>query len=100
MGNGCLQEILFQARLHQKRRAVDTDEAQRRRLFEVIQAVLGEMVELGGRDGEVDLYGCAGRYRRRLYSKSVGQSCPVCGTAIEGFAFLGGQCYVCPACQR
>ncbi|HCU57160.1 MAG TPA: hypothetical protein DF984_02870 [Anaerolineaceae bacterium] len=30
---------------------------------------------------------------------AIGKPCPTCGALIEKFAYLGGACYVCPACQ-
>lgn len=99
LGNGCLQDILFHARLHPRRRAVDTGEAERRALYDSIRATLRQIVDRGGRHDEVDLYGQPGGYQRILHSKSVGQPCPECGTPIEKVAYLGGSIYFCPACQ-
>ena len=53
----------------------------------------------GGRDGDFDLYDHPGGYRRVMYSKAVGQPCPVCGTPITKEAYLGGAVYTCPTCQ-
>jgi formamidopyrimidine-DNA glycosylase len=99
LGNGCLQDILFHARLHPRRRTVETNEAERRALYDSVRTTLGQMVDQGGRNDEVDLYGQPGGYQRILYSKSVGQPCPNCGTPIEKAAYLGGSIYFCPECQ-
>jgi formamidopyrimidine-DNA glycosylase len=99
IGNGCLQDILFHAKLHPKRRAVETSEDERQTLYTSIRETLQRIVDQGGRNDEVDLYGQPGGYQRILYSKSVGQPCPNCGTPIEKAAYLGGSIYFCPECQ-
>jgi len=99
MGNGCLQDILFNARIHPRRRAVSLDEAERARLYEALRTTLKEMVDGGGRDTELDIYGQAGKYPKILKSTSAGTPCPRCGTPIEKAAFLGGAVYYCPTCQ-
>jgi len=99
VGNGCLQDILFRARLHPRTRAVSLDAEQRTALYGAIRHTLEKMVALGGRDSELDLYGNPGRYARILHSGVVGRPCPVCSTAIEKQSFLGGSVYFCPACQ-
>lgn len=99
IGNGCLQDILFHAGLHPKRRVVETTEAERRALYAAIQDTLQQMVDLGGRDSEVDLYNRPGGYRRILDSRTVGQPCPGCGVLIEKAQYLGGAIYFCPTCQ-
>jgi formamidopyrimidine-DNA glycosylase len=99
IGNGCLQDILFHAGLHPRRRVVETTETERRALYDAIQDTLQQMVDLGGRDSEVDLFKRPGGYQRILDSRTVGQPCPGCGTPIEKTQYLGGAIYFCPACQ-
>jgi formamidopyrimidine-DNA glycosylase len=99
VGNGCLQDILFRARIHPRRRALDLGEGERRRLHAAIRDTLGQMVALGGRDGEIDLYGRPGGYKRILSSETVGKPCPECGAPIEKIQYLGGASYFCPKCQ-
>jgi len=89
VGNGYLQDILFRARLHPRRKVIAIAGEERRALYEAIRGVLEQAVDLGGRDTERDLYN----------SKSVGQPCPECGTPIEKIQYLGGACYFCPSCQ-
>jgi formamidopyrimidine-DNA glycosylase len=99
IGNGCLQDILFRAALHPRRRVVDTTAEEREALYAAIQDTLQEMVNQGGRDSERDLYNRPGGYRRLLHSKTAGQPCPACGTPIEKIQYLGGACYFCSQCQ-
>lgn len=100
IGNGCLQDILYHAQIHPKRRMVDVSADERRNLYEAIIATLTQMVEKGGRSSESDLYGNRGGYVRILDSKTQGKPCPACGTTIEKSSYLGGAIYYCPVCQR
>jgi formamidopyrimidine-DNA glycosylase len=99
VGNGYLQDILFAARIHPRRRAADLTARERRALHSATRKVLRRAVKLGGRDSERDLHGRPGRYERVLHSKVVGRPCPKCGTPIEKIQYLGGASYFCPACQ-
>ncbi|MBN2002895.1 MAG: endonuclease VIII [Anaerolineae bacterium] len=100
VGNGCLQDILFNARLHPKRRAVETSEDERRALYTSLRETLRRMVDQGGRSSEANLYGQPGGYQRILDSNTVGQPCPTCGTPIEKAQYLGGAIYFCAMCQK
>jgi formamidopyrimidine-DNA glycosylase len=99
VGNGCLQDILWRAKIHPRRRAVGLSVTEQQALHSAIRTTLQKMVEGGGRDGDYDLFNQPGGYQRILYSKSVGRPCPECGTPIEKAAYLGGAIYVCPKCQ-
>jgi formamidopyrimidine-DNA glycosylase len=99
IGNGCLQDILFRAKIHPRRRVVDIDEGEQRALYDAIKDTLTQMVALGGRESERDLYGNRGGYVRILDSKTKGKPCPGCGAPIEKILYLGGSCYLCPSCQ-
>lgn len=99
VGNGCLQDILFRARLHPRHPAAALTAAQRRGLYDSIRATLQQAVNLGGRDSEADLYGCAGGYARLLDSSKAGQPCIHCVSPIEKDQYLGGAVYFCPRCQ-
>jgi formamidopyrimidine-DNA glycosylase len=99
VANGYLQDILFLAKVHPRRRALDTTEAERRALYEAIRETLNQAVALGGRDSERDLYNQPGGYKRILDSTAVGQPCRECGTPIVKIQYLGGAAYFCPKCQ-
>jgi len=99
VGNGYLQDILFRAKIHPKRRAIAIAEGERRALYAAIRETIEQAVELGGRDTERDLYNRPGGYRRILDSRNVGQPCPGCGTPLEKIQYLGGAAYFCPSCQ-
>ncbi|MBI3923263.1 MAG: hypothetical protein HY318_17715 [Armatimonadetes bacterium] len=99
VGNGCLQDILWRAKVHPRRRAVDLTKAEQRRLYAALRESLQKMVEGGGRDSDYDLYDHPGGYRRVLHSKVVGQPCSRCSAPIEKASYLGGAVYFCPKCQ-
>ena len=99
IGNGCLQDILFRAGLHPRRKVTDIDLDGQRALYDALQETLAQIIDLGGRSSEYDLYGNRGGYVRLMDSKTRGTPCPQCGTAIEKISYLGGSCYLCPSCQ-
>ena len=99
VGNGYLQDILFRAGIHPRRRVVHIAEEERRALYEAIRETLKQAADLGGRDTERDLHNRPGGYTRILDSKKVGQPCPRCGTPIEKIQYLGGASYFCGRCQ-
>jgi formamidopyrimidine-DNA glycosylase len=99
VGNGYLQDILFAARRHPRRRMVDVSPDELSGLHAAIVDVMRRGLIAGGRDTERDLYDQQGKYVRLMDSRTVGKPCPVCGTAIEKISFLGGACYFCSQCQ-
>ncbi|MDF2485506.1 MAG: glycosylase/AP lyase, DNA-binding [Herbinix sp.] len=99
LGNGVLQDILYYANLHPKRKVATFSEEDKDRLFHSIKSTLAQMIELGGRDTEKDLYGVAGRYVTRASKNSVGKPCSICGHPILKEAYLGGSIYYCEGCQ-
>ena len=99
VGNGCLQDILFRARIHPKRRRLDLSEEDQQALHRAIVDTLEQAVAQGGRDTERDLYNQLGGYPKILDSSKRGEPCPECGRPIEKMNHLGGSCYLCPSCQ-
>lgn len=100
LGNGVLQDILFCAKIHPKKKmsALSTEEIDN--LFESVKKTLSEMAERGGRDTETDLFGFPGGYVTVLSKNTAGLPCPVCGGKTVKEAYLGGSVYFCPECQR
>ncbi|MCL2544565.1 MAG: endonuclease VIII [Clostridia bacterium] len=99
LGNGVLQDILFRARIHPKRKVGALSSAQCDALFGSVKQTLADMTAGGGRDVEKDLFGKPGGYRTLLSNKTAQFPCPVCGAAIVRQAYLGGNVYFCPVCQ-
>ncbi len=99
LGNGVLQDILFNARMHPKKKAGILTAADKHILFGSVKQTLSEMTAKGGRDTERDLSGKLGEYRTKLSKNTVGRPCPVCSTVIKKEAYLGGSIYYCAGCQ-
>lgn len=99
IGNGVLQDILLEARIHPKRKLETLTEEAWSGLYRAVVSVLREMTELGGRDTEKDLFGNPGRYVTKMSKNACAAGCPVCGNAITKEAYLGGSVYYCPKCQ-
>ncbi len=100
LGNGVLQDILFNAGLHPKKKVKTFTEEDRKKLYGSIKSTLSEMTCQGGRDTERDLFGCYGGYKTRLSKKTVKKPCPLCGNIIEKAAYMGGSIYYCSVCQK
>ena len=99
LGNGVLQDILFNAHIHPKRKMGTLTQNELDGMFRSVKDTLAKMTSLNGRDIEKDLFGNAGGYRTVLSKNTVGKPCPVCGTQIQKTAYLGGAVYWCPMCQ-
>jgi formamidopyrimidine-DNA glycosylase len=99
LGNGVLQDILLNARMHPRRKVASLSVADRQMLFDAIKNTLSDMTAKGGRDTERDLWGRPGGYQTKLSKNTVGQPCSACGTPIKKEAYLGGSIYFCGKCQ-
>jgi len=99
LGNGVLQDILWNAKLNPRRKVNSMGEEEMDCLFNSIKSVLAEMVRLGGRDTEKDLFGNPGGYMTVMSSRHAGDYCPACGGTIMKEAYLGGSVYYCDRCQ-
>lgn len=100
LGNGVLQDILWNAKLHPKSKISSLSHNDLLELFRSVKAVLNEMAEKGGRDTEKDVFGVNGGYKTRMSSKNAGTLCPICGEAIIKETYMGGSVYYCSGCQQ
>jgi len=100
VGNGYLQDILFRARLHPRRKVFGFNEAEKRSLYEAVCTTLKLAVDQRGRDTEFDIHNSPGGYTPLMDKRTNGQPCTVCGTPIKKEAYLGGAVYFCPHCQK
>lgn len=100
LGNGVLQDLLFQAEIGPKRRIRSLTDTEKNRLFHALKETLQLMTDEGGRDTETDFYGRRGGYRCLLSKNTFGLPCPRCGGEIRKEAYMGGTVYYCPDCQR
>jgi formamidopyrimidine-DNA glycosylase len=100
IGNGVLQDILFYAGIHPKRKKSTLTNKEKGELFHSLKSTLKNMTDQGGRDTEKDFLGNSGGYKTILSKNTVNQPCLKCGDLIVKNAYLGGAVYYCPACQR
>jgi formamidopyrimidine-DNA glycosylase len=100
LANGVLQDILFNAGIHPKRKKSALSEIQISDLFHSLKVTLKSMTEKGGRDTEKDFYGNAGGYKTILSKNTLNNPCPNCGNSIVKEAYMGGAVYFCPVCQK
>ena len=100
LGNGVLQDILYKAKQHPKRKVNSLDVLEKENLFKAIKGTLNAMVRDGGRDTERDLFGNSGGYITQMSKNTVGKACTECGTLIQKQAYMGGSIYFCPGCQK
>jgi len=100
LGNGVLQDILFNAKMHPKKKVNTLSGKGKEELLGSLKATLTQMVDGGGRDTETDLHGRPGGYKTLLSRNTVNNPCSVCGTIIRKEAYMGGSIYFCPQCQK
>jgi len=100
LGNGVLQDILFNAKVHPRRKLESLSQQEKEAVYSSIKRTLSKMTAKGGRDTEKDIFGCPGGYKTKLSAKTKSQPCPDCGDSIVREAFMGGNVYFCPTCQK
>jgi len=100
LGNGVLQDILFNAELHPKKKINELSDANRMSLFNSIRQTLKKMANSGGRDTEQDIFGYPGAYKTILSKNTAGKPCTSCGSIIQKQAYMGGSIYFCSTCQE
>jgi len=99
LGNGILQDILFNARMHPKKKVNSLSDEDKEVLFNAVKTTISMMASKGGRDTELGLFGHHGGYKTMLCKNAVNKPCPVCGTIIKKEAYMGGSIYYCEKCQ-
>jgi formamidopyrimidine-DNA glycosylase len=100
LGNGVLQDILFNGGIHPKRKKSTLTDFEKGELFHSLKTTLRRMTDDGGRDTEKDFLGQNGGYKTILSKNTLNNPCPNCGGAIVKEAYLGGAVYYCPVCQK
>jgi len=100
LGNGVLQDILLNAKIHPRKKMDTLSDEQRRELFDSMKSTLAEMAKNGGRDTERDLFGNLGGYEITLRKHNAPGLCPVCGSAVKKESYMNGRIYYCEQCQR
>lgn len=102
IGNIYADESLFAAKIHPATAVKQCSDAQLKKLFVELQAVLRLSIKKGGSTDKnyVDAAGKKGSYLTfaKVFRKE-GQPCPRCGTIIEKHKVAGRGTHICPVCQ-
>lgn len=101
IGNVYIQDILFNAKLHPKRKIPSITDTEIDVLHKSIKSVLNESIELGGLAYEKDFYGNKGGYGKAQYKIAYkpGEPCPTCQTTIQKIKTGSTSSFICPNCQ-
>lgn len=107
LGNIYVDEALWDAGLHPRRRSDSLREEQRRKLYRSIRKVLRRGIESMGTTlgtGLTNFRTLEGGYGSNKDNLKVfhraGQPCPRCGTAIRRMLVAQRGTHICPRCQR
>ena len=100
IGNGVVQDILFNARISPRRKLNTMSDSEIKGLYDSTVKTIRQMADLGGRDTEKNIYGNEGGYKTVMSAKAFKNPCPVCGGEITKENYLGGSVYYCPNCQK
>jgi len=100
LGNGVLQDILYNARVHHKQKINTLSQEQKTDIFNSIKKTLKEMTDKNGRNTEKDLFSNPGGYITKVSKNTVGEKCKVCNSKIEKASYMGGSIYFCSGCQK
>lgn len=102
VGNIYADESLWGAKLHPKRLVASITEAEFKKLYHELRAVMNLSIEKGGSSNHtyVDVKGRKGSYMNFAnVFRREGQACPRCGTTIEKLRVAGRGTHICPHCQ-
>lgn len=100
LGNGVLQDILWDAGIDPRFSMREATEEDFQALYDSIRKKLKEMCDSGGRDTEKDLLGNKGKYISQLCKYSLHEPCMKCGCEIHKASYMGGTVYFCEQCQK
>lgn len=101
IGNGVVQDILFNAKVHPKKKIQNMSDTEIEGLYNSSKNTITAMIEKGGRDTEKNIYGEYGKYKTILSSKTYKNGkCPICGKELKKENYLGGSIYYCEECQQ
>ena len=99
LGNGVLQDILFNAALKPRRKINTLKQDDLEAIYLSIRNTIFQMIQGRGRNTEKDLFGNPGRYKTIMSKFAYKSPCPRCGGTIKKEAYLGGTVYYCMSCQ-
>jgi formamidopyrimidine-DNA glycosylase len=97
IGNGTLQDVLFDAKIRPERKVATLSETEKKNLFQSLIQKTKVIFEHGGRDSTTDLFGRCGGYKVMMSNAQI--QCPTCHSELVKKAYLGGKVIYCPNCQ-
>lgn len=100
LGNVYINDILYEAKLHPKKKVAELKENEQNTLYKTVVEISKSAIELKGSTQEVDLFGKPGKYIRIMDKDSANKECKRCGTRIIKMNILGSSSYFCPDCQK
>lgn len=98
LGNGTLQDILFDSKISPRRKVSSLSLHDQKTLYNSVIKKIDEMITFGGRDTVLSMFGEKGGYE--VIMKNDREKCPLCQTPIVKEAFMGGKAIYCPKCQK
>lgn len=98
LGNVYINDILFEAGIHPKRKVSDLSQIERNDIFDSIIKIITSAIQLGGSVDESDLYGNQGKYSRIMDKNTP--LCRKCSEKVIKENILGSSSYFCPKCQK
>lgn len=103
LGNAYSDEILFQAKIHPKRKIKELTEKEIENIYKSIFEIIEKAQHYGGASelSFVHIDGTKGSFHEHfLVHKREGENCYICGTPIKMIKVGGRSSYFCPYCQR
>lgn len=100
ISNSAFQDIIYRAKLFPKKKGSELNKEEVKALFDAINSLMNERMELRGKNQFIDMYAKKGKYIPAMGPNMKGKTCSDCGTGIEKMSFGGGQIYLCPKCQE
>lgn len=98
--NNLLQDILWDAQVNPKSKMKVLNEEEYHRIYNSIKTVTREIISVGGKDTDKDLFGNYGGFKSKVSKNTYEKPCARCATNIMKEAYLGGAIYYCPQCQK
>ncbi len=100
IGNGSVQDILFNAKMNPKRKVNALSEKELRILCNATFSTIKEMCDNNGRDTEKNIYGNSVGSKTKMSKNTYKNPCLAGGKEIKKESYLGSSIYYCPNYQK
>lgn len=98
LGNGILQDILFNAHMLPKRKVATLTDDEKVILYKSVIETIKTMIAQNGRNLVTHFQNDVGNYEVLMHSGR--DFCPICQSPLTKEAYLGGKVIYCPKCQK